>query len=86
MIIGGEKIEDVVTRTLDNIAMDNNADELAEVDEVMIVVVVHRGSSEDMQGEIGQLFYSCSSARYHVQLGLVAQLARAVDSNLTPHV
>jgi hypothetical protein len=81
MITNVEKLDATLNGVINHLNGTLGHDDLAEIDEVMIVVAVHRGSTDDGTGEIGQFFYGCSSARYHTQLGMVAQLQRAVDAN-----
>ena len=80
MIIGDEKIREVAEKVLDRLNDDN---ELIEVDEVFLIVAVHYGAADlDEDAEVGELFYRCSSARQHVQFGLLEQARRAVEEVL----
>ena len=79
MIVGGEKVTETAAMLLAKLDADG---ELVEVDEVLVLVAVHYGAAEgEDEAEAGSLFYRCTSARYHVQAGLLAQGVRAVDQN-----
>lgn len=82
MLIGEEKITERVEKIIANINKDEN--ELIEIDDVMVIVVVHYGSDLVEETETGSLFYSCSTGRYHVQRGLLEQAIRAVNYNQEP--
>lgn len=83
MLVGGEKIHDLAVKILHSLE-NVNPDELVEVDEVMIVVATHYGSDLETGTEAGNLFYRCTSARIHVQYGLLEHARRAVDHNIRP--
>lgn len=79
MLLGRDKLEAEVAALADRIEEDSE-DELAEIDEVFIVAAVHYGRTDDGNGEVGALFYRCSSARTYVQIGLVEQARRAIKA------
>lgn len=81
MIVADNKIMASAERVLAAIEADADG-ELCEIDEVMVIVTVHYGETDDGDAEIGSLFYRCSSGRQHVQLGLLAQAERAVDQTV----
>jgi hypothetical protein len=77
MIVGNEKVLETAQKVLDNI---DETDELCEIDEVFVIVAVHYGTLDsDEDAEVGELFYRCTSARQHVQFGLLMQAHRAVE-------
>lgn len=80
MIIGDDKILETAQKVLDNIS---DQDELVEIDEVFVIVAVHYGTLDnDEDAEVGELFYRCTSARQHVQFGLLVQANRAVEETI----
>lgn len=79
MIVGEEQIGDTAARVLANIER-NGPDELIEVDEVMVIVVVSYGEDED--SATGSLWYACTSARHHVQRGILVHANEAVTQNV----
>jgi hypothetical protein len=80
MIIGEEKILETAQKVLDRINETNDSDDLVEIDEVFIIVAVHYGADEvEEDAEVGELYYRCTSARQHVQFGLLFQATRAVE-------
>jgi hypothetical protein len=83
MIVGSEQIAETAAKVLEAIGRDA-ADELVEVDEVFVIVAVHYGAVEGEDAETGSAFYRCTSARVHVQLGLVEQARRAIDATVEP--
>lgn len=83
MITNPEVISDPVSRLIANIEEDC-AEELAEIDAVLVIAAVHYGSTEDGSGDIGSTFYTCSSGRGFIQRGLLEDARRAVDVNTTP--
>lgn len=83
MIVGAERIAETAAKVLAAIERDGD-DELAEVDEVLVIVAMHYGAADGEDAETGCAFYRCTSARVHVQLGLVEQLRRAIDLNVEP--
>jgi hypothetical protein len=61
-------------------AIEEDSDsEMAEVDDVMIIVHINYGEVEN--GEKGSTFYRCSSAKPHIQHGLLVEAKRAVFAN-----
>lgn len=79
MIVGGEKITESAEALLANIEKDDE-NELVEIDEVLIIAVVHYGDPDENSSS-GSLFYRCTSARYHIQLGILAHAKNAIDAN-----
>jgi len=79
MIVGKEKIHETVGFVLDQL---DETDELAEVDEVFLIVAVHYGSDPEEDSEEGQLYYRCTSARIHTQYGLLKQADRAIEETI----
>ena len=80
MIIGSEKVQETANQVLERLDED---DELVEVDEVFVIVAVHYGTPDpDEEAESGSLFYRCTSARQHVQFGLLEQAHRAIEEVL----
>lgn len=82
MLIGEEKITERIEKIINNINKDGS--ELIEIDDVMLIVVVHYGSDPIEETETGSLFYNCSTGRYHIQRGLLEQAIRAVNYNQEP--
>lgn len=82
MIEGLEKVTDAVDRIVDNIEKSAE-DEIGSIDEVIIICAVHYGSTEDGAGDIGSVFYACSTGRGFIQRGLLEDARRAVDENIT---
>jgi hypothetical protein len=80
MLVGADKLTESVEKILANIER-NDQDELVEIDEVFIIVAVHYGSDPIEDTETGELFYRCTSARYHVQRGLIEQTIMALNAN-----
>ena len=81
MIVGGEKITESAAKLLANLERDEGAGgELVEVDEVFVIAVVHYGDPDE-NSSAGSLFYRCTSARYHVQLGVLEHARDAVRAN-----
>jgi hypothetical protein len=85
LIVGAEKLTETIEKLLERIAADDEdgSGELAEVDEVFVVVAIHYGSAGDNpDAEVGNLYYRCTSARVHVQLGMVEHARRAIDASI----
>lgn len=80
MIVGEEKVHETVEKALKKL---DEEDELVEVDEVFLIVAVHYGTPDPEKGaETGSLFYRCTSARIHVQYGLLEYARRAIDETI----
>lgn len=79
MIIDGEKITELASNLLNDIDCDNNNNKLIEIDDVFIIAVVHYGNPDEYSS-CGSLFYRCSSAKHHVQLGILSNAKEAVKN------
>ncbi len=79
MIVGGEKLVESAEAILANIEK-SDGDELVEIDEVFVIAVVHYGDPDENSSS-GSLFFRCTSARYHVQLGILAHAENAMRDN-----
>lgn len=76
MLIGEEKIRENAEKIIENMSKE---EELIEIEDVMIIAVVHYGVDSVEETETGSLFYRCSTGRYHIQLGLLENTKRAID-------
>lgn len=82
MIVGAEKIPECVEEIIATIER-SDPDELVEIEEVMVIAVV-RYEDPDENSSAGSLFYRCTSARYHVQLGILEHAHEGVKKNQNP--
>jgi len=82
LIAGADRIAEHARKVLGAIELATADGDLAEIDEVLVVVAVHYGAVEGEDADYETMFYRCSSARIHVQLGLLEQARRAIDRNV----
>jgi hypothetical protein len=78
MIVGGEKITETAAK-LRAIVEADSENELVEIDDAFVIAVVHYGDPDDEHSS-SSLFYRCTSARYHIQLGILEHTRNAVDA------
>jgi hypothetical protein len=77
VVVGGEKITDTAALLRDQIG-EGEEGELVEIDEVFVLVAAHYGDDPEEESATGELFYRCTSARTHVQMGLLTHAFEAV--------
>jgi hypothetical protein len=81
VLIGDDKVRETTEKLLATCSEHDG--ELAEIDEVFVMVAVSYGPVDDTgEREATDFLYRCTSARPHVQLGMVEQARRAIEHTL----
>lgn len=81
MLVGREKVDEQFTSLAERLEADAEG-ELVEVVEVIAVAVVRYGVGDDGESDCQALFYRCSSALIHTQIGLLEHAKDAVSATV----
>lgn len=84
MITGADELREAFEGLLANIERSTEDGELIEVDDAIIVVHVNYGAVDDEGSEGGSTFYRSTSAKPHVQLGLIERGRSAILASSRP--
>lgn len=77
MLSNGDLVTETAGRLVTNISESTDED-LAEVDDLIVIAAVHYGTAEDGNADVSSTFYAASSGMVHRQLGLLEEARRAI--------